>query len=425
MAREKSGDTNMAAGRYAEAVTDFQAAGGLNPGEARYSQKAAEATRQRDALLLWQEGQNLEKTHKLREAAFAYQRAVELVPGNKEYVAAVTRLDSMKKSRLDSYKLQLKSSQPITLQFNETRVKDIFNVVSQLSGITFVFDNDVKDQSLSISLTNANFYQALDLLTSMSKLGRKVLNESTILLYTRTPDKIKQYEDMVVRIYNLNYLDAKKAIAFIKGLLQIRKLQQHDEGNAIAIRDTQEVADVVAKIIDATDAEVVLDVEVIEVNQKNTHDLGLLLSNYSVSLGAFSPQNKILSPYLYTPSPSQTPTDYTQLLQAFSINKFGGYVTVPSASYNFGKTLAKGEVLSNPKLRVKNREKAKFNVGQRVPVQTTTQSNGTVTATNIQYIDVGIKMNAEPIIQIGNDVVVKLSLEASTVIGKEISKSDG
>ncbi len=241
MAREKSGDTNMAAGRYAEAVTDFQAAGGLNPGEARYSQKAAEATRQRDALLLWQEGQNLEKTHKLREAAFAYQRAVELVPGNKEYVAAVTRLDSMKKSRLDSYKLQLKSSQPITLQFNETRVKDIFNVVSQLSGITFVFDNDVKDQSSSISLTNANFYQALDLLTSMSKLGRKVLNESTILLYTRTPDKIKQYEDMVVRIYNLNYLDAKKAIAFIKGLLQIRKLQQHDEGNAIAIRDTQEV----------------------------------------------------------------------------------------------------------------------------------------------------------------------------------------
>jgi general secretion pathway protein D len=96
---------------------------------------------------------------------------------------------------------------------------------------------------------------------------------------------------------------------------------------------------------------------------------------------------------------------------------YGGFVTVPNATYNFGKTLANGEVLSNPKIRVKNKEKSKFNVGQRVPITTTTL-NGTLSQVNVQYVDGG-KVNAEPNIQLNNDIVIKLSLEVSSILTKE------
>ena len=82
--------------------------------------------------------------------------------------------------------------------------------------------------------------------------------------------------------------------------------------------------------------------------------------------------------------------------------------------------MAKGEILSNPKIRVKNKEKAKFTVGTRVPITTTT-TNGTVGgySVNVQYVDVGVKLNAEPLIQLNNSVDIKLSLEVSAIVGQE------
>jgi len=97
---------------------------------------------------------------------------------------------------------------------------------------------------------------------------------------------------------------------------------------------------------------------------------------------------------------------------------YGGFVTVPSATYNLGKTLTKGEVLSNPKIRVKNKEKSKFNVGTRVPITTTTL-NGTLSQVNVQYVDVGVKVNAEPTILLNNEISIKLGLEVSSILSKE------
>lgn len=419
--RGDKGDALYAAGRYAEAVVEYQTAAGLNAAQGRYLQKAERAAVRRDAQAAFLEGGELEKKGKMREAARAYAAALELAADNKEFRQAAQRVANMRKSRLDGFELQLKSHRPITLRFHNARLKEVFNVVSQLSGINFIFDEEVKDQTVNINLENATFYQAMDLLAGMHKLGRKILNESTVIIYPRSTEKLKQYEDMVVRTYTMNHLDAKKAINLVRSLVQVRKLYVNEEANTLIIRDTAEIADVVEKILEANDvpdAEVVLDVEVVEVNDKDTRNLGLLLSDYSVSLGGFSPADKLLSPSLFSSASSPVPVDVSQLIKAFSIKGFGGYVTVPNATYNFGKTLARGDVLSNPKIRVKNKEKAKFNVGQRIPIQTTTTTNQT-TSVNVQYVDVGVKVNAEPTIQLNNDVSIRLTIEVSSVIKKE------
>jgi general secretion pathway protein D len=428
--RFKSGSELYAKAEYAGAQEQFQAGLGIDPSQARFKQQAEKAAHLKDAQLAYRDGFEFEKGNKFKDANLAYARAVELDPDKKEYQAALTRIAALRKSRLEGYELNLKSTKPITLKFKDAKLKDVFNILTQLSGINFIFDEGVKDTPVSIYLENASFYQALDLLINMNKLGRKVLNETAVIVYPHTPDKKKQYEDMVLRTFHLNYMDAKKAINLIRTMIQVRKVYVNEDSNSVVVRDTSDVVEVVEKILDANDVadpEVVLDVEVIEISDTQSQNLGLLLSDYSVKLGAFSPNNNLMSSNSLTSTTSAVaagstattnPVTIDNLVRAFTMKGYGGFITVPNATYNLGKTLAKGEVLSNPKIRVKNKEKSKFNVGTRVPITTTTL-NGTLSQVNVQYVDVGVKVNAEPNIQLNNDIVIKLSLEVSSILTKE------
>ncbi|MFZ4855355.1 MAG: cohesin domain-containing protein [Desulfuromonadaceae bacterium] len=425
----------VAKGNYVDALVELQAAQGIDPTQGRFTQQIEIYTRYKDAQLAYTEGKEFEKGNKLKDAHRQYIRAAELFPKNSEFQAALERITKLRKSKLDGFELRLKSNKPITLKFKDAKMKDVFKILSQLSGINFIFDEGIKDSPITILLENASFQQALDLLTDMNKLNAKNLNESTVLVYVNSPDKSKQYEDMVLRTFHLNYMDAKKAINLIRTMIQVRKAYVNEDSNSIVVRDTEDVVAVVEKILDANDmpeAEVVLDVEIVEISDKNAENIGLLLSNYNVQLGMFSKDNKLMATSLTgitvsgtsgsgasaTGSVNVGEASITNLVKAFSTNGYGGYVTVPNMTFNFGKTLAKGEVLSNPKIRVKNKEKAKFNVGTRVPITTTTL-NGTQSQVNVQYVDVGVKVNAEPNIQLNNEISIKLSLEVSSIITKE------
>lgn len=426
--RFKQGIALAEKGNYIEALPEFQTANGIDPSQGKFKQQLDLATRFKDAQVAYQEARDFEKANKLKDAYRLYLRAVELSPKNDEYQQAVSRVTGMRKSKLDGQELSLKSSKPITLKFKDAKMKDVFNIITQLSGINFIFDEAVKDAPVSIYLENASFQQAFDLLVNMNKLGKKILNETTVIIYPKTPDKNKQYEDMVLRTFHLNYMDAKKAINLIRTMIQVRKAYVNEDSNSIVVRDNADVVDVVEKILDANDmpeAEVVLDVEVIEMSDKNAQNVGLLLSNYNVQLGAFTPNNSLMATSLTSATTNSINTETTttnatieNLLRVFTMRGYGGFVTVPNATYNLGKTLAKGEVLSNPKIRVKNKEKSKFNVGTRVPITTTTL-NGTLSQVNVQYVDVGVKVNAEPTIQLNNEISIKLSLEVSSILTKE------
>lgn len=432
--RFKKGMALVKEGNHVDALPEFQAAQGIDPTQGRFMQQIEISTRYKEAQFAYQEGSDFEKGNKLKDAHRQFIRAAELFPESREYQAALERITQLRKSKLEGYELRLKSAKPFTLKFKEAKIKDVFNILTQLSGINFVFDEGIKDAPVSIFLENASFQQALDLLSNMNKLSTKNLNETTVLVYMNTPEKSKQYDDMLLRTFHINYMDAKKAINMIRTMIQVRKIYVNEDSNSIVVRDTEDIVAVVEKILDANDlpeAEVVLDVEVIEISDKNAENVGLLLSNYNVQLGAFSPSNQLLATTLAGATTATTtdgtstttPATINNLVRAFTMKGFGGYVTVPNATFNLGKTLANGEVLSNPKIRVKNKEKAKFNVGTRVPITTTTL-NGTVSQVNVQYVDVGVKVNAEPTIQLNNEISIKLNLEVSSILQKETVGAD-
>ncbi|KAF0218296.1 MAG: proteinral secretion pathway protein [Geobacteraceae bacterium] len=419
----KKGDDFLAEKKYDDALREYQTAFALDTSLDRARQQSDLVIRLRNSLFYFQEGEALEKDRKPREALHSYRKALEFNPDNKEAKEAVDRLVKSRRTKLDGAELNLKSTKPVTLKFKDAKIKEIFNILSQLSGINFIFDEGLKDQNVSIYLENATFQQALDILTGINKLGKKVLNESTIIIYPKNPEKTKQYEELFVQTFYLSKLDAKKAVNLIRTMLQVKKIYVNEENNALVIRDTPDVIEVARKILEANDvpdAEVLLEVEVIELSKNNKEAFGLALSQYSVSLNTLTPQGSFFSPSFTTTTPKDsTAATAANLLQVFSKKGFSGFMTVPSATYNFGKTLANGETLASPKIRVKNREKAKFNFGTRVPITTTSSPTGGGVSVNVQYVDVGTKVNAEPTIQLNNEVTIKLSLEVSSILQRE------
>jgi len=443
----KAGDELLAAKNLDAAYLEFQKAMVLDPSQDRARQQLEILKKFRSSQQLYSEGEAFEKENKTKEAVRCYQKSLSFNPANKSSIDALDRLLKTKKIKTDGFELNLKSTKPITLKFKDAKIKDVFNIITQLSGINFVFDDAMKDAPITIYLENASFQQALDIICGMQKLARKVLNETTIIVYMKTPDKIKQYEDLYVQTFFLNKLDAKKAVNLIRTMLQVKKIYVNEEMNTLVLRDTMDVIEVARRILEANDvpdAEVVLEVEVIELSKKNAESFGLALSRYAVGIRATGPSGQFLSDTFATTNAvttagsgltqggtavdataTVTRADTSQLVNLFRWGDYNTYITVPNATFNFGKTLGNAETLSNPKLRVKNREKAKFNVGTRVPI-TTTSSNGVGNYNvNVQYVDVGVKINAEPTIQLNNDVNIKLSLEVSSILSTARVGSDG
>ncbi|MFX7870716.1 hypothetical protein ABTK02_22195, partial [Acinetobacter baumannii] len=60
-------------------------------------------------------------------------------------------------------------------------------------------------------------------------------------------------------------------------------------------------------------------------------------------------------------------------------------------------------------------------IGDRIPVFTSTSTANVGVSTAVTYIDVGIKLEVEPTVQLDNEVVMKVSLEVSSLGAKETS----
>jgi general secretion pathway protein D len=73
-------------------------------------------------------------------------------------------------------------------------------------------------------------------------------------------------------------------------------------------------------------------------------------------------------------------------------------------------------VLANPRIRVKNKEKARIHIGDRVPVITTTAAaTGGFVSESVTYLDVGLKLEVEPLIYLEDEVGIKVALEVSNI----------
>ncbi|MBE0502231.1 MAG: type II secretion system protein, partial [Desulfuromonadales bacterium] len=402
-------------GLLVEAASEFRLAFALDSTLAVAQSELIEIESRQKTREILADAENQYRARRLPQAKNLVTQVLERDPTN---ATALLLRDQIREDRnimVGGFELAVTSKEPVTLKFKDAKLQEVFKILNKLSGINFIFDEDLANKNVTLFLEDASFSQALELLMKMNQLGSRVLNPKTVIIYANTKEKQKQYEDQVIQTFYLSSVDAKKAVNMLRTMLTLRKVYVHEELNALVVRDTPDVIKLVGEILqtaDLSDSEVVFDLELIEVTQGDLQKLGLKLSPYSVSAGAAKGGSLVSSGLV----------DATNLIS--NLNGLDTLFTLPTATFDLSKTLTDTDILATPKIRVKNREKAKVHVGSREPTLTSTASGtGGFVSSSVQYIDVGVKVDVEPTIQLDGSVLTKLRLEVSSK-GDQLTSSD-
>ena len=301
--------------------------------------------------------------------------------------------------------LDVAYQKPVTLEFREAPLRAVFDALSRATGINVIFDRDLRqDSKVTVYLRQVPLSEALEQITAANGLARRVVNSNTLLIYPAQPQKTKEYQDLMVRSFFLANADGKQIGNMLKAVLKVKDYYLDEKRNLIVIRDTPEVVAMAVKLVEAHDQpepEVMLEVEILEVKRTTLNELGLKFPDQVV---------------FGVPSPI-----------ALNALHAGGVATVSGLDktliLNLKRQIGETNLLANPRIRVRNREKAKIHIGDRVPVITTNVSSvAALTTESVSYLDVGIKLEVEPSIQMDN-VVIKTGLEVSSVVNTITTKS--
>ena len=78
-------------------------------------------------------------------------------------------------------------------------------------------------------------------------------------------------------------------------------------------------------------------------------------------------------------------------------------------------TESRVRILSSPQLMVIDNQQAKIQVGDQVPIQTSTTQNGTSTTTNVEFKDTGVILDVQPQINAGGLVTMEIVQEVTDI----------
>jgi general secretion pathway protein D len=403
------------AGRYDEAEAAYRRAQALDPDNPRAANgiEALRIDRRHRALVA-----DAEERLKKGDVDGAYAEVREVLAQNSTQPQALRLLNRLEeqsaRARAASPKLSAALRKPVTLEFRDAPLRTVFEILSRHSGLNFIFDRDVRpDLRTTIFVTDTSIDEAIRLLLVTNQLERKIVNDNTILIYPNTPAKIRDYKDLLVRSFYLANADVKQTANMIRALVKTRDLYVDDKLNMLVMRDTPEAVRVAERLIanqDLGEPEVMLDVEVLEVGRNRLQDLGIQWPNqvsYSLEGAAGIPGTVTLPEWQNRNSSLVRMT-----------------VSDPFLVLNLREEVGTTNVLANPRIRVKNHEKARIHIGDKVPVITTTTTATGFVAESVTYLDVGLKLDVEPTVYLDNDVGIKIGLEVSNITN-QIKSSTG
>ncbi len=308
------GEQASRAGDWDAAVTYYEQAVEADPKEATYKIALDRAKISASRVHL-EKAIAHEQKDELEPAIAEYKRAAEYDPTNRRASSRAADLEKVLRDRVEAARprpaieamkekakqtasepmLNPASRQPLVFKFAAgISVKQILDFLAQASGINVMFESNYQEVTTksAIDLDGVTLEQALNLVLTSNTLFYKVLNARTILIIPDTQQNRAKYEDQVIRTFYLSHADATEMLTLLNGLLgaagvgQTRPMIQPNKGaNSITLRGSASLVAIAERIIENNDkprAEVVIDVEILEVNRTRVKQYGLNLSNYAI-----------------------------------------------------------------------------------------------------------------------------------------------
>ena len=384
----------------------------------------------------------LEARDQLEDALLQYRRASEFDPSNRQVASKAIELERRIRDLAESSRAQASvnarqpqrpeplldpaSREPITLVFNNASIRDILNSIGSATGINVTYERDFQDRTFSIRLGGVTLEEALNQILGANTLFYKVVNQRTIMIIPDNAQKRAAYEEQVIRTFFISHADATELVQTLNQVIRIPAiavqpvLAANKTANTITVRGTTNVVAIIEKMILSNDnppAEVVIDVEILEVNRTRARQFGLDLGSFAVS-GVFSPEldarigsqdgGAVSSPFnLNTVTRGISPADF--------------YLSVPSAVVRFLETDSETKLIAKPQLRGAEGQRITLNLGDEIPVPSTVftpiaQGGASFNPlTSFTYRTVGVVVEMTPRVTFENEIVLDLMVESSTL----------
>ncbi|HEX6528939.1 MAG TPA: secretin N-terminal domain-containing protein [Burkholderiales bacterium] len=411
----QAGDNARAAGQIDAAQVAYQRAQRFDPDNANAQAGLDAVERERASLGTVREAQDALKKGDQDAALAKAKEALEANPAQRDARAIVRKVEEQQvKADFTSPQLTAALKQTITLELRDAPVRNVFELIAKRSGLNFVYDRDVPaDLRVTVFVRDTTIEEVMRFVLVTSQLERRNLNPNTVLIYPNTPNKAQAYRELTVKSFYLANADVKQTANMVRTLAKTRDIYVDEKLNLLIVRDTPEAIRMVEKLIanqDLGEAEVMLEVEVLEVGHNQLEQIGVQWpSSASLSvIGAAGVPGQV------------TGTEARNLNSGnFRLN-----VTDPLIALNLRQQAGRTNVLANPRIRVKNKEKARIHIGDKVPVITTTAGATGFVSESVNYLDVGLKLEVEPVVSLEDDVGIKVGLEVSN-ISQEVKTGSG
>jgi len=391
-AKVRAAETHFVRGRrqiglanYEEALVELQLASELNPA----SRDVAEALREAETRL-----------------------SAEIVLRREGETPLESIINSSRETSTGGLDLPGAQALPDSLTFRDASSRDVFVSLGRFAGINVIFDPAFSDAVVSVDLQDASIADALGAVASSTGNFVEMTAPGTVTIIPDTPAKRREYQREVVRTFYLSNVDLQEAIDLLRIVIDARRVAPISATNAITIKDTPEKVAAAGRVLQAIDkarAEVVIDVELLEVDRTELLEYGLQFAS-SGSDG--------IDGQLDVNRQGLTLSDLTNLTQS---NIF--VTSVPGLFYRLLKNDSSTRTLANPHLRTSEGVAAQARFGERVPVPVTTFApiaTGGVAQqpiTSFNYENIGVNIDITPRTHHDDDVSLALQIEISNISG--------
>ncbi|HEV3061757.1 MAG TPA: secretin N-terminal domain-containing protein [Vicinamibacterales bacterium] len=465
----RQGNDASRAGDLDEAVAAYRKAAQAAPDNPNYkiALQRAQLAASRAHL---DKARDFESKDQLEAALGEYRQASEYDPTNRQATAKVAELDRTIRERIEASRprpaieqlrdraraasappmLNPASRDPIRVVFTSASLRDILNAIAGMTGINVTYDRDVQDRATTVNLDGLTLEQALNQLMTMNQLSYKVVSDRSIFVFPDTTVKHAQYDEQVIRTFYLSHADATEVSQILSSVVRLPGIAvqpimvANKTANTLTVRGTASMVQILEKIIQQNDkprAEIVVDVEILEVDRTRAKTYGLNLSEYALG-GVFSPEvspSATTTPSTGTGTGTGTPTPTTAATGTstppsgvkspppFNLNTISRgvstadfYLAVPTAIVRFLESDTRNKVIAKPQLRGAEGAKLSLKLGDQIPIISTsytpiaTGGAGVNPLSSYQYKDVGVTVDMTPTVTLEGDVRLDLTVISST-----------
>src|SRR5262245_9421344 len=308
------------------------------------------------------------------------------------------------------------------IEFNEgASLKLVITNLARQLGLNVLFDDSFKDVNrFSFSLNDVTLARALDMLLIQTKLCFEQLDRRTIMIYADGMGNRQRLEKLLIKTFFLGNMDPNEAREILQAYLGQRQVKFSKQLNALVIRATTSELAVAQAIIDSLDknrSEVVLDVNIYEVSNSASLQIGNQIASQSTETSFGLNNFGGVASYL---EGKGSPGGNSGV-----IGTSGALIGLPLTSLSLLKTKGNSKLLASTQVHALDGEQNQTVVGRSLPIRTgityvpaitsTGNNNNNNTVDNIQYRDVGLVIDVTPTITNEGYVQVKMKLESSNV----------